>query len=365
MLEWGDVPCCLERLVSEDWIVLRNDNDDDDDDDGISVATTTSTTTIVKLERTTITVMPEVGCGIDNLETIKKVDSYAIQEKQDGDRILLHQLQQHPPQSDSKNSNEENVRDFVVTMDRRTASSSSSLGKKYDLETIFQVADFHSSHDKDVDDAEEQSTTAVSSRRLRVSFSIDLTTTATTTTKQHHPSLSQQITIHTEHLLSPTSTKGTAWTGPSHNSGGLDARSVMNDIGKDIVYGDVFAVKRGKMGMDRWSIVNEDGRVGVWGGVSVEEMLDGFGCGKDDGVESVRLAQNILIRCGYGLLSSSSDDGEEGVEKDTLWGVEVSHFDYPGNDNEGLLRRRVVLRTFDEEEEDGMGTIHFSEQTTA
>jgi hypothetical protein len=116
--------------------------------------------------------------------------------------------------------------------------------------------------------------------------------------------------------------------------------------------------------MDRWSIVNDDGRVGVWGGVSVEEMLDGFGCGKDDGVESVRLAQNILIRYGYGLLSSSSDDGEEGVEKDTLWGVEVSHFDYPGNDNEGLLRRRVVLRTF-YEEEDGMGTIHFSEQTTA
>ena len=174
MLEWGDVPCCLERLVSEDWIVLRNDNDDD----GISVATTTSATTIVKLERTTITVMPEVGCGIDNLETIKKVDSYAIQEEQDGDRILLHQLQQHPSQSDSNNSNEENVRDVVVTMDRRTASSSSSLVKKYDLETIFQVADFHSSHDKDVDDAEEQSTTAVSSRRLRVSFSIDLTTTA-------------------------------------------------------------------------------------------------------------------------------------------------------------------------------------------
>ena len=58
MLEWGDIPSSLEILTSEDWLSSSNDDCND----------------AKEMERTTITVLPEVGCGIDNLEVIKKIE---------------------------------------------------------------------------------------------------------------------------------------------------------------------------------------------------------------------------------------------------------------------------------------------------
>lgn len=52
MVEWGQVPTCLECIVSEDLIMKEADN-----------------TKQQVLERCTVTVLPETGCGIDNLET--------------------------------------------------------------------------------------------------------------------------------------------------------------------------------------------------------------------------------------------------------------------------------------------------------
>lgn len=61
MIEWGQIPSCLECLVSEDWIV--------EDDESV-------------LERTTVTVLPETGCGIDNLETSISVKKLSMEQMQ-------------------------------------------------------------------------------------------------------------------------------------------------------------------------------------------------------------------------------------------------------------------------------------------
>lgn len=64
MLEWGQVPACLEVIVSEHL--------DDDEDEKPNTAA-------VVLNRQTVTIYPEVGCGVDNLETSKKEESHVLQ----------------------------------------------------------------------------------------------------------------------------------------------------------------------------------------------------------------------------------------------------------------------------------------------
>mmetsp|Transcript_12374 Transcript_12374/g.34073 ORF Transcript_12374/g.34073 Transcript_12374/m.34073 type:complete len:395 (-) Transcript_12374:100-1284(-) len=54
LIEWGQEPKCLEILVSEDFVNGHG------------------------MERTTLTVLPETGCGIDNLDTQKSKDSMEL-----------------------------------------------------------------------------------------------------------------------------------------------------------------------------------------------------------------------------------------------------------------------------------------------
>lgn len=58
LVEWGQVPKCLETLVSEDVA-----------DDGATV------------ERNSIVVLPATGCAVDNLETMKKSEKLDMSEK--------------------------------------------------------------------------------------------------------------------------------------------------------------------------------------------------------------------------------------------------------------------------------------------
>jgi hypothetical protein len=74
MIEWGQVPSCLECLVSEDWIM---------EDDKPTL-----------LERSTVTVLPETGCGIDNLETSTfitklRMDEMNVFDMDDGDALKV------------------------------------------------------------------------------------------------------------------------------------------------------------------------------------------------------------------------------------------------------------------------------------
>ena len=72
LLEWGAEPSALETIVSEDvsLLVLRSDGDDDDDDDNNNDQV---------LTRHTVQILPAVGCGVDNLDTMKQTEVQQIQ----------------------------------------------------------------------------------------------------------------------------------------------------------------------------------------------------------------------------------------------------------------------------------------------
>ena len=60
MVEWGQVPNGLECIVSEDLVEAENENDNDAKQ---------------VWERNVVTIMPEVGCGLDNLDDTMKKES--------------------------------------------------------------------------------------------------------------------------------------------------------------------------------------------------------------------------------------------------------------------------------------------------
>lgn len=62
LIEWGQIPGCLEVIVSED-LKMTNEEEQEGEE---------------TLTRTAVTVLPEVGCGIDNLETMKKKEEIAL-----------------------------------------------------------------------------------------------------------------------------------------------------------------------------------------------------------------------------------------------------------------------------------------------
>ncbi|KAL7494855.1 hypothetical protein ACHAWX_000288 [Stephanocyclus meneghinianus] len=315
MLEWGDIPSHLETLTSE------NENDE-------------------TMERTTVTVLPEVGCGIDNLETAKKVQLYALTDT----RWQTHGLK--------------NGENQFITIDR--SKSMHSL----DLETLFQTA-----NEQVVD---ENGEVKIYQRRIRVSFSLDVATKDV---------LSTDISMQVERQWSDKSSRGTAWTGEASNSGGLDARTVMKHIGKAIVYGDVFAVKREKHNGDRWDILFDnafDNLIGEWiqtiilPDSSLKEKWEinrsktDFGLDsttETSGITTIRLPQNILVRYGCGLALP-------GISKLKEWAVEVSHFDLVDVVSEidkGMHRkhcRKVVMRIFGDFKGDwneAYSTYHWNE----
>ena len=295
MLEWGDIPSYFEVLNSEDWTTSNNEDEEE-------------------LQRTTITVMPEVGCGIDNLEVTKKTEHYA----KDVTSFESWAQAEYPERE-------------VTAINRN--------GQSVDMETIFKV----DSESNDEEDEKSKST-----RRIRVSLSLDMPTQP-----EAEPVLSKLITIHVEKKSSTESTKGTAWSGPSSNSGGLDARTVMNTIGKGIVYGDVFAVKKIKGGGDQWDLIPSDTEEkdvassvlnvleGSWtkcdDAVEVHRTIGDFGgsASKENEASDVtlRLPQNILVRYGKGI--SGNND---------MWAIEVSHIGTVARDNKTYLQHRIVSR---------------------
>lgn len=323
MIEWGDIPTCLEVLSSEDIITLGHDPNNDEKGQ--------------IMERTVITVLPEVGCGIDNLETTKKVEEFNIQQKQQSDSRLVtwkEAAQDHE----------------VVALDKST-----EIGgvKVLTMETIFQVdSEVVVTDDNNGDtappaaqsDNNEKQTSTIYPRRIRISLNID---------RETNRIVKDTITLNVERLYSKC-TKGTRWSGPKSNSGGLDARSVLNHIGRDIAYGDVFAVKRIKSGEDVWTLSSLDS-VGDGGEDDggketsvLPTLLDEVGVTEENGasIVTIRLPQNIMLRYGTGLCCNGDDNEDE-------WGIELSHFKRRAGSK---LYRRSVLRSF-ESSDDIFGSV--------
>ena len=332
MIEWGDIPTYFEVLSSEDIITLNHDLNNDEEKGQ-------------KMERTVITVLPEVGCGIDNLETTKKVEEFNIQQKQQSDSRLVtwkETTQEHE----------------VVALDKTT-----EIGgvKVLNIETTFQVDSEVDTDDSNGDtappppaaaqsDNNEEQTNTIYPRRIRISLNID---------RETNRIVKDTITLNVERLYSNgQSTKGTRWSGPSSNSGGLDARTVLNNIGRDIVYGDAFAVKRIKNGEDVWTLTSldslgDDGDKddGVKETSVLSTLLDEVGVTEENGasIVTIRLPQNIMLRYGTGIYCNGDDKEDES----SVWGIELSHFQR-GADSK--LYRRSVFRSF-ESSDDIFGSV--------
>lgn len=316
MIDWGDIPSNLEVLTSEDFSM-----------DG----------KVENFARTTVTVLPEVGCGIDNLETTKTVERYILDKDS---QFSYFQMR------DS---------DLGVLFIEKVNSLASGENKRIDVEAVFEM-----DHEIEISDSDEmaaEQSEQIYPRRIRLAFSIDILTSSddekfipkiTTPFNLHvqrrYPSISLDSNTANNDIVS---TQGTAWTGASSNSGGLDARTVMNFIGQDIVYGDVFAVKRRKNGEDCWdekilksmkggcwvqNVVDGNEKGGEVSDKEVDRTLSDFGMDARDGESfmTVRLPQNILVRYGFGLGKS--------------WSVEISQF---GITTDERLQRRVLSRSFD------------------
>jgi len=61
MIEWGNIPGCLETIISEN--VQNNE-----------------ISTNLQMDRFTLSILPEVGCGVDNLETTLQKSSIDVEE---------------------------------------------------------------------------------------------------------------------------------------------------------------------------------------------------------------------------------------------------------------------------------------------
>lgn len=64
MIEWGQIPSCLEVITSENAVDSNDENYDSE---------------VPKVSRIAVTVMPEVGCGVDNLDTTKQRSTVLLQ----------------------------------------------------------------------------------------------------------------------------------------------------------------------------------------------------------------------------------------------------------------------------------------------
>jgi len=157
LLEWGQEPSSLEVIVSEE--ECNSDSSDE----------------CVLLKRQTITALPAIGCGVDNLETTKSQQVFA--------------------------TNATNVFESTSarTLDVVKAGQDDTV---VELETIFGLA-------------EEEA------HRLRVSMTLQILEQDSMMCMIQSP-----IRVHLERQSSPVSSRGTVADG-----GGLDGRTVSTRIG--------------------------------------------------------------------------------------------------------------------------------------
>ena len=329
-----------------------------------------------------MTVLPEVGCGIDNLEVTRMSEDLSCHAFR---RLVSWRSSSSAPARDDDGrgggiGRTERHNQEVAVVDRGSDTT-------YEVETLFQVDDDNDEReveedDDDVDDGTKTTTTTTRHRRIRVSLSLVIPERRTEEDRRGGGGIaikpSNLIDLRVERRVSSRSTRGTAWTGPAHDSGGLDARTVSRTIGESITHGDVFATTKTKgndVGRDPWTLFpvipaggtyeDGDGRErttdllgGAWmrtaifpppagddddigAGVLTTRTESDFAPGGTPSVVALRLPQNVMIRYGTGI--SSPDDG-------TTWSIEISHFGVATIGDDGGptgVRRRVVLRSFD------------------
>lgn len=242
MIEWGQVPNYLEVIVSEDlntnYSVTGTGTGTGTITDIDNMNDNSHNHTVTVFERNTVTVMPEVGCGLDNLDTIKTKEV-----------VPLDSYHYHICPFDDSDCDDINIK--VATM-------FVTKGKRR-IECMFV---------HDYDDNEQR-------QRQRTRVCINL---------QDSGQMKSPIQIIREQMTSEKSSRGTIADG-----GGLDARTVTQLVGRENISKPFCQEKvSGNESLDGggWrKVVCEDG----------ERLLFVIGAG-DDGVTTLNLPSGVQVR---------------------------------------------------------------------
>lgn len=195
MIEWGQVPGALEIITSED---LDRD----------------PTNSAIVMERATVSIMPEVGCGVDNLDTTTKKMKFLLK-----DGFLTSSFKAKYTESADMNEINFGVSSFHQDVYMGSPASKVQTKRKVMMETTFS----HSkkinmaTNDKHDDDDED--------RRVRVQLDL-LMNTDENESKRFQ--ITGPIIIQSERKASTISSQGDIAKG-----GGLDARTVTSLIGAE------------------------------------------------------------------------------------------------------------------------------------
>ena len=202
LIEWGQIPTSLEVLSSEDLAVSNVEN-------------------IFQLNRTIVQILPEVGCGVDNMNTMRKTQALCLSASKeldsntDNESVGVSRMHTFFQDDDDDDEIDENC---VITW---TTDSPPRQGLDCtQIETIFTLpAEEASSIPLDIlgDEGKEQQL-SVYPRRVRVTFE----------TIPEKCEVCSPITVVVERQTSAKSTGGQWGVG-----GGLDGRSVSRLIGKE------------------------------------------------------------------------------------------------------------------------------------
>jgi len=303
LIEWGQIPSSFELLTSEDYTDITTTEEQE------------QPTQLLQLNRVGIKVLPAVGCGIDNLDTMVQKDSISISSWQ---------------AFESADGSGGDGDDSVV--------SSSILcfnGKTDILETVFVPSTTKSSSSSEAADKEKEDDESSFPYRIRVGIQIESLAEIT----QQQVSLKSPIEVTVERRTSIVSSKGKLIDG-----GGLTGSTVFQLIGKNV--NKPFSGKQG---------IELDRLAGRWttglGGLAkegevMERDLEGYW--KDDSICTLSLPGNVIVR--YTKVV--------GDERTFPLTVEVSLVE-DGGEEGNAIRRRVIQRSF---EEDGVSTVQYWEE---
>ncbi len=188
MVEWGQIPSCLEVIVSEDFLTTDDDTTSNDDNNSIAVSNTCS------IDRCTVQVMPEVGCGLDNLDTMKNKES------------MIH----------AGTVTVVNANEFQIHV------GSVYIPEKYRIECIFTNIHVHQNDGEGKEENDENNNDFNFVKKTRTRVGVNLLPSML--------KIKSPIDIVKEKKTSDLSSKGTIADG-----GGLDARTVTKLVGRDNV----------------------------------------------------------------------------------------------------------------------------------
>jgi hypothetical protein len=303
--EWGQEPKCLEVLVSED--IYDDDNDDNDDNDDGPILT-----------RITTTILPETGCGVDNLETVIAKDEIDLESqwRSSGDNIMIsnniNMAAFNNYDTTNNNNDDDNVDDVKDIIGLQYPIGDDELR----LETIFGLDD---------DDG------LVS--RIRVAIDV--------IPSQENFAIQTPMVITLERRTSSISSGGTI-----SNGGGLDGRTVSMLLGERLRSSKTFvdepttttstATTIMSMGSNRSNNCNNNNNNNSYYHQFGSSIFsdDNNENENDNDIHLVNLPANISIA--YGWLHTDEDNDND--NDNDSWMIQVGHT--------GTTTRRVVSRQF-------------------